>query len=61
MDDQETRVQLSIIENNGREIFQQERVDKGRQETGNELADGAEETLNSVVMTEWPRNADQRP
>jgi hypothetical protein len=31
MDARKTRVQLSIIENNGREIFQQEREDEGRQ------------------------------
>jgi hypothetical protein len=50
---------LSIIENNGREIFQQERVDEGHQETGNELADGAEETLSSVFIMEWRGNADK--
>jgi hypothetical protein len=44
---------LSIIKNNGREIFQQKRVDEDHQETGNELADGAEEALNIVLMMEW--------
>jgi hypothetical protein len=44
--------ELSIIKNNGRAIFQQERVDEDHQETGNELADGAEETLNSVLRME---------
>jgi hypothetical protein len=41
-----------MIKNNGREIFQQERVDEDHQETGNELADGTEETLNSVLRME---------
>jgi len=49
---------LSIIKNNGRAIFQQERVDEGHQETGNELADGAEEALNNVLRMEWRGNAD---
>jgi hypothetical protein len=47
MDAQETRVQLSIIKNNGREIFQQERVDEGHHETGNELAEGARKLLTA--------------
>jgi hypothetical protein len=59
MNAQETRVQLSIIKNNGREIFQQERVDKGHRETGNELADGTEEARNNVLMMEWRGNADE--
>jgi hypothetical protein len=47
-----------MIKNNGREIFQQERVDKDHHETGNELMDGAKETLNSVLIMEWRGNAD---
>jgi hypothetical protein len=44
---QETRMQLSTIENNGREIFQQERVAEGHHETGNELAEGARKLLTA--------------
>jgi hypothetical protein len=47
-----------MINNNGREIFQQERVDEDHQETGNELADGTEETLSIVLRLEWRGNAD---
>ena len=43
---------MSMIKNNGREIFQQERVDEDHQETGNELADGAEEALNNALRME---------
>lgn len=49
---------MSMIKNNGREIFQQERVDEDHQETGNELMDGAKETLNSVLKMELQGNAD---
>jgi hypothetical protein len=49
---------LSIIKNNGGAIFQQERADEDHQETGNELADGAEEAINSVLRMEWRGNAD---
>jgi hypothetical protein len=52
---------LSIIKNNGREIFQQERVGEGHQETGNELADGAEDTLNSVLMNGMARKRGRSP
>jgi len=47
-----------MIKNNGREIFQQERVDEDHQETGNELMDGAKKTLSSVLKMEWRGNAD---
>ena len=49
---------MSMIKNNGGEIFQQERVDEDHQETGNELADGAKEALNSVLTMEWRGNTD---
>jgi hypothetical protein len=52
------RLSMSMIKNNGREIFQQERVDEDHRETGNELMDGAKETLNSVLIMEWRGIAD---
>jgi hypothetical protein len=58
MDPTKLACQLSIIKNNGRAIFQQERVDEDHQETGNELADGAKEALNSVLTMEWRGNTD---
>jgi hypothetical protein len=47
-----------MIKNNGGEIFQQERVDEDHQETGNELVDGTEEALSSVLRMGWRGNAD---